>query len=387
MKRLRVVYILNSSMKHGGASKSLLYMLEGLLNKNIIPLIVIPNKGDLCDEFDKRNITYKFIPSFLSVYPSFNCIRDVFLWMPRIFRTLIVNYIAELKLTRLVDEFKPDIIHTNVGPIYFGYIVSKRKKIPHVWHLREYQNLDFGIHPLFSMRDFKRKLRYSNNYPIAITRDIYNYFSLTDKAKIVYNGILKVFDTQFISKKENYFLFVGRLELAKGINNLIIAFADFVSIARFDFKLYIVGDTPDIKYKKKVLKQIEIFGIEEKVLFLGLRDDVNELMAKATALIVPSIFEGFGRITVEAMFNGCLVIGNKTGGTKEILEKEQLGILYSGSEELVTSMTEVVSNGIAHYYPIIKKAQERAVSLYSIEQNVSAVYDLYIEILNRSKQK
>jgi glycosyltransferase involved in cell wall biosynthesis len=38
-------------------------------------------------------------------------------------------------------------------------------------------------------------------------------------------------------------------------------------------------------------------------------------MAHATALIVSSYHEGFGFITVEAMFNGCLVIGNNKGGT------------------------------------------------------------------------
>ena len=40
-------------------------------------------------------------------------------------------------------------------------------------------------------------------------------------------------------------------------------------------------------------------------------------MSKALALFVPSSFEGFGFITVEAMFCGCLVIGRNTGGTKE----------------------------------------------------------------------
>jgi len=50
-----------------------------------------------------------------------------------------------------------------------------------------------------------------------------------------------------------------------------------------------------------------------------MRDDVYAIMSRATALIVPSHFEGFGRITAEAMFNGCLVAGYNSAGTREIL--------------------------------------------------------------------
>ena len=54
--------------------------------------------------------------------------------------------------------------------------------------------------------------------------------------------------------------------------------------------------------------------------YLGFRKDVYNLMANATALIVASKCEGFGLITIEAIFNGCFVIGNNSGVTKEILE-------------------------------------------------------------------
>lgn len=129
---------------------------------------------------------------------------------------------------------------------------------------------------------------------------------------------------------------------------------------------------------------VEEFGNSDRVKFLGMRNDMSDLMTKATVLVVPSVYEGFGRVTVEAMFNGCLVIGNNSGGTKEILEKENLGILYSGHDELVTAMKTVVLKGIESYYPLIKKAQERAVTLYSQEQNVEDVYKFYQDILNQN---
>lgn len=58
-------------------------------------------------------------------------------------------------------------------------------------------------------------------------------------------------------------------------------------------------------------------NIASQVVFLGMRKDIYSLMKDAMALIVPSYWEGFGFITTEAMFNGCLVIGRNTSGTKE----------------------------------------------------------------------
>ena len=55
----------------------------------------------------------------------------------------------------------------------------------------------------------------------------------------------------------------------------------------------------------------------DNVKFLGIRKDIYSLMKNAMALVVSSPSEGFGFITVEAMLNGCLVIGRNTAGTKE----------------------------------------------------------------------
>jgi len=377
---IRVIYILNSSTKYGGANKSLLHMLEGLKDKGVIPFLVLPRYGELCSDLDKRKIKYCFIPCYLSVYPPFSNARDISLFVPRLVFTLFKNYYASKKLIAYVQEIKPNIIHSNVGPVHIGYIVAKKLEIPHVWHIREYQDLGLNMHPLFSMNSFIRKLHSPNNFPIAISHGIYNYYSLDKNAKVINNPVYKADCIQFNPNKKKYFLFAGRLEENKRIKDLIVAFSEFEKI-NFEYLLYIAGDTPDISYKNSLFSMIERMGINEKVKFLGMIDDISDLMAQATAVIVPSRYEGFGRITAEAMFNGCLVIGNNSGGTKEILEKDNLGILYSDHEELVAAMKKVVSNGIDSYYPMIKKAQERAVSLYSVEQNVSAVYNLYQEIL------
>ena len=122
-------------------------------------------------------------------------------------------------------------------------------------------------------------------------------------------------------------------------------------------------------------------GLNERIIFLGFRREINKLMSRATALIVPSAFEGFGFTTVEAMFNGCLIIGNNSGGTKEILEQEKLGILYSGQNEMVDAMRKVTSNNFEYFIPIICKAQKVASRLYSCEKNAEEICNIYHKIL------
>lgn len=112
----------------------------------------------------------------------------------------------------------------------------------------------------------------------------------------------------------------------------------------------------------------------------GFTEWTNVRKNQTTALMVSSLYEGFGRITVEALFNGCLVIGYNSGGTKEILEKDELGILYSNQEELVDNMKMVVSKGIECFFSLIEEAQKKAIKLYTNEQNSINVYDFYQDL-------
>jgi glycosyltransferase involved in cell wall biosynthesis len=290
-----------------------------------------------------------------------------------------------MTLYRIGKEIMPDLIHTNIGPDHIGFHVAKRLNIPHVWHIREYQDLDFDMTPFFSKNYFMKKLQNPNNKVIAITKGIFNHFSMHNNGRVIYDGVLKANNINFQLEKEKYFLFVGRLEEAKGIKTLIEAFVEFC-ICESEFELRIAGDG-ESNYKKELEQIINDANLTSRVHFLGFRDDVTNLMAKATALVVPSRYEGFGFITVEAMFNGCLVIGNNCGGTKEILEEKNLGILYSGHNELLIALKTLVTNGIESYYPMLMEAQKTAVALYSQEQNGKAIFEVYQEIICKNDLK
>ena len=121
-----------------------------------------------------------------------------------------------------------------------------------------------------------------------------------------------------------------------------------------------------------------------------MRKDILSLYKEAKALIVPSLSEGFGFITAEAMFCGCLVIGNDTAGTKEQFDNglemtgEEIALRYTKQEELVQHLIDVTNEPIKHYEPMILRAQQVVTQLYSTETHAERVYEFYNYILNQN---
>lgn len=375
----------------GGATISFINMIKDISeSKGVDAVIVIPQDSYFADvdEFYKRISMPKIRIIELPV-PSFE-----FFEMPPIyqlkqflhhakfrFETKIKEVKAYNMLERLVLQEKPDIIHTNVGTVHVGFKVSQKYRIPHVWHLREYQDLDFGwvIQP--SKKKFEGMLNKSS--VVTITKDIFNHFHLENNssASVVYNGIFRKSETVYIDEKDEYFLICSRLSPEKGIKEAVEAFCNFCEVDK-KYKLKILGlvDTSDLYYQELV-KIIDYYHCSGRVEFLGFQPDVKPYMKKAKALIVASFHEGFGRMTAEACFMGCIVIGRNSSGTKEILDYTG-GLLYDGSQnDLIAKMQHLTKMSHEDYKNIALNAMNRAKEQYSIEANAAAIYNIYKTIL------
>ena len=168
----------------------------------------------------------------------------------------------------------------------------------------------------------------------------------------------------------------------KGIRDIILGFSEF-SKQHSTYKLYLAGyDNSNYAYEMKEL--VRKLNLVNRVIFLGFqpKERGRFLMQKAKALIVASYVEGFGLMTAEAAFNGTIVIGRNTGGTKEILDAIG-GIRFDGDHHVLSSMMELVHNmTITDYQSITEKAQRIAMNKYSIENNVRQIKKLYTILIN-----
>ncbi len=61
-------------------------------------------------------------------------------------------------------------------------------------------------------------------------------------------------------------------------------------------------------------------------------------MSRAIAFLMCSENEGLGRVSIEAMFYGCLVIGRNSGGTKDFVFDGKTGLLFNDMDGCVSAM-------------------------------------------------
>lgn len=175
-----------------------------------------------------------------------------------------------------------------------------------------------------------------------------------DKLVMVPNGVnTKVFENakkqdaslraRFALPEEKLVLFVGRLVYEKGAHVLINAIPKIVD--KINAKFVIVGSG----YMKDQLSTIvKSMGLEHKVLFTGFVDEETliRLQSCADVSVVPSLFEPFGIVALEAMAARSAVVVSDTGGLGEIVDHDVTGVkVYPNNpESLAWGITKVLTD-------------------------------------------
>lgn len=130
-----------------------------------------------------------------------------------------------------------------------------------------------------------------------------------------------------------YFLFVGRLEKIKGLQDVFPAFDKYP-----DADLLILGDgeyTSELKARAQDNPRIKFLGRKSL-------DDLNAYYRGALGLIVPSVcYETFGIILIESFRIGTPVIARRLGPFPEIVEAANAGALFETQTDLIQAMTTI----------------------------------------------
>ena len=389
----KVAYILHTSRPMDGSSKAFLSILEGVIGKGVQPMVVIPEKNGIYDQLIQLGVDTKVIDHRASLYPPTDTLKDCLLLLPRLIGRIWLNNKAVKQLTAALSQFQPDIVHTNTSVINIGYIASRRLNIPHIWHLREYVDPDY--HFYMSRRRYVQQFTTERSHTICITKDVQKHHKLSGwkNSCVIYDGVLPKEKRAWQETKKRYSLYAGRLFQTKGIEDLIDAYAKYISSMGVTHEkeiipLWIAGESTTEEYRRHLEEKVKRYQIENYIRFLGQRKDILQLMQEAYVTVVPALQEGFGFITAEAMFSGCLVIGKNNSGTKEQLDNgvertgSEIGLRYETEEELIKILTTISMETLEKYYPMMKAAQKVVSYLYSTESCVEQVVELYRSIIS-----
>lgn len=113
-----------------------------------------------------------------------------------------------------------------------------------------------------------------------------------------------------------HFLFIGNGYLRKGLIPLLSAFAE---LRKKNVHLSIIGKDSDIDHYQKMAEQL---GITDQVSFFGPQKEIRPFYQIADAFVIPSFYDPFANVTVEALAMGLFVVSSKFNGGHEILSEE-----------------------------------------------------------------
>ena len=219
----------------------------------------------------------------------------------------------------------------------------------------------------------------------------------TDKLVMIPNGVdaeaytrmeqddLRSFRGKFALPEEKIVLFVGRLVYEKGVHVLVNAVPKVLE--KVNAKFIIVGNG----YMKEQLSNIvKNMGLAHKVQFTGFVDDetLRKLQKCADVSVVPSLFEPFGIVALEAMAAKSPVVVSDTGGLSEIVEHDVTGVkVYANNpESLAWGITKVLLD--ENFANLIKanaykKVQEKY-NWNKIAQQTKANYETVLSEYSKS---
>lgn len=245
-----------------------------------------------------------------------------------------------------VDKMKPDIVlgmdrnrcetHYRAGNgVHAAYL--KRRALTDSY----FKRLTFKINPLhLSILHFEKQTFESKRLRCLITnsdmvrREVLEYYNADEACiHVLHNGVewhemQKDFDEWKERRPSLYkelglnpnsfqFLFVGNGYRRKGLEFL---FKGLKLLKNVDYELSVVGSEREMETFKEYAMGFEI---QNRVHFFGPRKDISKFYQVADALVIPSLYDPFANVTLEALAMGLFVVSSKFNGGKEVLTPMQ----------------------------------------------------------------
>jgi glycosyltransferase involved in cell wall biosynthesis len=176
------------------------------------------------------------------------------------------------------------------------------------------------------------------------------------------------------------FFWAGRLEHVKGIDVLLEAADLLKKRVNGGFRLRLAG-------KGSLSSELELkserLGLSEEVIFLGRisREEMQNEMRGANCFVLPSRYEAFGAVLIEAMASGLPVIATRSGGPDSIVTSEN-GLLIDTNDaiQMASAMEQMITNYISYSASNIRSF---AIAHYGQTAVMKKYDELFQKILNQ----
>jgi len=362
----------------GGDGRSLLDTIHSVKG-DVEPSVLFATKGNMYNMFVSDGINCYLHP-FNSVMAGKRSWKHLLFhpWRTRFGKWFHYELPCIVYALRIIRREQIDLIHTNNCLSTLGWTLQRFFKVKHVWHIRENGDSSYLGRPIVGGR--KRIEKYVNQADARIFSSrncLDNWNPVKKNSYAILDAVRSIDDCCYIKSKQPYFLFCSHwISEAKGAFVATRAFC-LSGLAKEGVHLKMVGRVSN-RMNQLILSMAGESGCEDSIEFVTLQDDVKPFFANALAFVQPSVNEGMGRTTAEAMFFGCPVIARGSGGTLDLIKNGETGWLFNTDEECAELMRKV-------YYTdqeqIIIQAQEFAKENLSIENYREKLLTVYNTVL------
>lgn len=296
----------------------------------------------------------------------------------------------------LLTEKKVDIVHAHQYTPYFYSVLasvfsSRRPKVIFTEHGRHqpdkvrWKRVVFNTLFLPFTHKYTGVARFSKDSLVAFEKIPAN------RIDVIYNGIdltrfPKNYDKNTVRKELELPVnrpligIIARLDPIKDHKTLI----DAVGLLKTEISavvLLIVGDGPT---RPSLENQVKKAGLENNVVFVGMRTDVPQLLMALDVFVLPSIMEAMSVTLLEAMSAQIPVIATDVGGNREVVIAGETGELVpvNDPETLARSLKTILADktqsrkmGIA--------GRKRVEEFFTFTQMIDQYKNMYLTLMNR----
>lgn len=358
-KKIRILF-LSHEFSIGGSTVSLISLIQGLKeydNLEVVVFLPYRKNGTAKRILGKNNINYE-----QGLYR-----RNYKKISEKNFIKLLVydllNVLATIKIGYCLKKEKIDIVCSNSTGVDVGARAARLAKVPHIYYVREFMERDFKCEYRNKYR--MKKLLEKSEYAIFISKAVEEYYKskyCLQNTSQFYNGFVVedyyIQGHDILADKKIRFIQVGEFSEGKGVFNTIELLQHLNEAGIRNWRMEFVGKGPEdnIHQMQHLISQ---YHMESQITIGNFCLDMKEKLSEKDILIMNSRAEGFGRVTVEGMLAGCLVIGRNSGGTKEIIENQVNGILFEDEKDFI-SIIKQIENQRNVYRQLAKDGQKYA---------------------------
>lgn len=382
MKKIKVIHII-TKLELGGAQKNTLYTVSNL-NKNYFDVMLVCGKGGILDDETKEALGDKVI--FIE-----ELVREI---------SPLKDIKALLRLKKILDVEKPDIIHTHSSKAGIlartaGFLAGVRVII-HTYHgfgFNDYQNffvknfyiITEKITSLFT--DFfifvsKANLKTALRYGLVSKKK-----STVIRSGIKISDFSRKKDRSFaisifpeITEKSKIIVTVANLKPQKNPEDFINIASELINSKRDVYFIYAGGGSDyHMKFYTDLIKK---YRIEKRCIITGWIYEVKNIYQSADIFLLTSLWEGLPRSLVEAVASGVVPVCYRTDGVEDIISDGVNGFLVPKLDfKKASDVLKLLVDDEKLYSKIKKNVELTDLSEFDIDYMVRQQEKLYFDLI------